>query len=594
MDTAKVDSSNGSVPILTLPDEILQSIFSFVPDDSIFAVSQVCRRLYILSSLPIAWRGRCAKYQFWETHHAYFSKLKHASPSDVQWKRLFVRRYRSDKRVTDILNKIISSSTDMIDGFEQIAREGYDAKDCLKQHLEAPDDAEDVLARRYYASEALAFIHRRRAIEIWKKIGDGIDVKLEEALGAYDLFVTRGASRDVEQITRSLDALAAQFREEYPYYTTRSTNETASLLIAFMRKEGFVGANYENYHALRNSFIGICIDSSRATLPLTTVAVFCALGSRIGLDVKPCGFTYHVIAIVTDSDATKSPADRVSFWDPFKTHLEISRCELEDQLRALDMPASLSFLTPSNIRELIVRVARNILESVRSIAAQHIVTLSGINDMDRPPLMPERHTALYAALTASVICGPPASTRLLEHMCTLMQKDFYMDVGFFETDMARLISEDDAMMLHNICNAVRNEDKTPKKAMRRESAKPDPSGTGHILSNNVRYRVGTIFRHKRYDYDAVITGWTKNCATDENWIRHMQVDKLKRGRHQPFYNVFVADGSSRYVAEDNIIPLQPKEGHVLSNFLALGKYFKRFDENEGRFVSNLMDEYPDD
>ena len=50
--------------------------------------------------------------------------------------------------MTKLLNKIIGESTDRISRFEQIANEGYDAKDCLKAHLDV-DDVEDVLARRY-------------------------------------------------------------------------------------------------------------------------------------------------------------------------------------------------------------------------------------------------------------------------------------------------------------------------------------------------------------------------------------------------------------------------------------------------------------
>lgn len=70
------------------------------------------------------------------------------NPSDVDWKKLFLRRKRTDQRVTKLLNKIISKSTKRISRFEKIAKEGYDAKDCLKAHLSV-DDVEDVLARRY-------------------------------------------------------------------------------------------------------------------------------------------------------------------------------------------------------------------------------------------------------------------------------------------------------------------------------------------------------------------------------------------------------------------------------------------------------------
>lgn len=623
------NSHDYSLPhIIGLPDELLQSIFSFVPDTSIFSISLVCRRFYHLSSLPISWRTRCAQYTFWEPHHCYQQKLKHSNPSEVQWKRLFVRRYRTDKRVTELLDGIIKHSTDRTSRFEKIAQEGYDAKDCLKKHLEIADNFEDSLARRYYASEALAFIHRKRAIDIWKRVGDNLDVPLEEALGAYDLFVTRGANRDVEATTRSLDDLAQQFRDTHPHHLELTAKELASTLIAYMRSVGFTGAGFDNYHALKNSFLGLCLDSNRATLPLTTVTIFCALGTRLGLDVKPCGFTYHVVAIVSSPDPSPDPinnptplAQLQSFWDPFKTHLEFTSPELELHLRSMGMattPKPAQFLSASNTRELIVRVARNILESVRLTGPQPMPTFTG--NWECSTHLPEKHAALYAALTASVICGPPASTRLLEHMCTLMQRDFGMDVGFFEEDMARLISDDDAMLLHDICSAVRKEDATPKKPMYRYARTisapqpephPQPASTTTTTTSSsistttpvgffVRYRIGTIFKHRRYGYEAVITGWTPNCATNESWIRTMDVDKLKRGRHQPFYNVFVGDGSSRYVAEDNIVEIRPAGGHSLAGFLVVGKWFRRFEERwpggegGGRFVSNLAEEYPDD
>lgn len=56
--------------------------------------------------------------------------------------------------------------------------------------------------------------------------------------------------------------------------------------------------------------------------------------------------------------------------------------------------------------------------------------------------------------------------------------------------------------------------------------------------------------------------------------------------------VRAADKSVRYVAEENLEGLtsQPKE-----DILALaGRYFKRWDEGSGMFVSNIKDEYPDD
>lgn len=53
-----------------------------------------------------------------------------------------------------------------------------------------------------------------------------------------------------------------------------------------------------------------------------------------------------------------------------------------------------------------------------------------------------------------------------------------------------------------------------------------------------------------------------------------------------------SDKSSRYVAEENITPLIGWP--PLSLLRLAGRYFKRWDTEEERFISNIRDEYPDD
>lgn len=52
------------------------------------------------------------------------------------------------------------------------------------------------------------------------------------------------------------------------------------------------------------------------------------------------------------------------------------------------------------------------------------------------------------------------------------------------------------------------------------------------------------------------------------------------------------DASSRYVAEENIEVLEPIDPPEALLPIA-GKYFKRWDKETRRFVSNIEDEYPD-
>jgi F-box protein 21 len=102
-----------------------------------------------------------------------------------------------------------------------------------------------------------------------------------------------------------------------------------------------------------------------------------------------------------------------------------------------------------------------------------------------------------------------------------------------------------------------------------------------------------VFRHKRYTYHAIITGWDTECKAEEDWVRQMEVDRLPRGRKQAFYDSAVEDGSTRYVAEENV--------EIVSDWVpgpkmmkTAGKYFKRWDKEKGVFVSNRRGEYPDD
>lgn len=60
----------------------------------------------------------------------------------------------------------------------------------------------------------------------------------------------------------------------------------------------------------------------------------------------------------------------------------------------------------------------------------------------------------------------------------------------------------------------------------------------------------------------------------------------------------VEDRSSRYVAQENIIPLRGDEftkEEIEGMFsVEIGKWFRRYDSETGMFVSNVKDEYPED
>jgi hemimethylated DNA binding protein len=74
----------------------------------------------------------------------------------------------------------------------------------------------------------------------------------------------------------------------------------------------------------------------------------------------------------------------------------------------------------------------------------------------------------------------------------------------------------------------------------------------------VLHTVGTLMKHRRYGYRAVIVSWDRVCSASSSWIQQMGVDQLEGGgRKQPFYHAVVDDGSRRYVAQCNVVPVRP-------------------------------------
>ncbi|KAL7276273.1 hypothetical protein RUND412_000739 [Rhizina undulata] len=563
----------GSSSLLSLPEEVLEQVLTYVPDeDTILTINRVCRTLQRLVNQPLEWRNRCKRFHFWEPKHNYAEKRRHPRPAEIDWKVLFVHRFHVERRTTKLLNEIIASPMDRIRRFNEIADFGYDAMDCLAGHAKAGEEIEDVLARRWQASVAIHYIHRRRAIHIWKRLAAGDPISLEVALGCFDLFVLNTASDDIEDTAVLLDEIAERFKSQTPNLESMTTKDKALLLSTFLHSEGYRGATTEQYRALKNSFIGVSIRTDKATLPLTSVVLYCALATRIGVKAQPCGFPYHVIAIVHD-DETKN----YIYLDPFRGDgKELERPALEEKLRTWGMYERANYyLSPSLTGDIVMRTSRNILESIRQ------------TDATSDPVAPiDRNAALYASLVASVLSSPRISVALVKNMTRLIQNDFPMDVRFFEEDLVPGLEDPNGrQLLENVCGALRAEDSSPRTVTRRATQE----------EMAVKYRIGTIFRHKRYSYQGVIFGWTKTCnpAEGETWIQEMRLDEsLHRGRNQPFYHVLVTDKTCRYIAEENICEMHPERADELSQMA--GKWFKRFCKKSRSFVSNIRDEFPDD
>ncbi|RAL61923.1 hypothetical protein DID88_002412 [Monilinia fructigena] len=603
------DSASRVSAFTFLPDEILQQILYYIsPHDNISTVQLVSKRFNRLGNAPLLWRHHCcALFKYWDTKHSFSQKVA-GSVGDVDWKALYIHRDNVDSRTTKALNNLLQSRANRIANFGEIGEFGYDAKDTLLRHCRIRGD--DQLARKHYACAMLDYIHRSKALAVWSKLAAGEDVCLEAALGAYDMFILHDNIGDQQEVSDILDNLAARTRNDYPKLDQMSTRQQALAVVTFLREHNFLGLKSElNYRDLQNNYIGLALqEPEHSSLPLVSVAIYCAVARRIGLDARVCGMPSHVYAMVLprsfrDLDdkplKQKEGAVQPMYLDPYRSTSEVSLENLQRMLTVWGV-RGVSFDTyvadSSVTSNIVLRATRNIVSTVREYSSDiqiHILAKTH-------PLLPPDCNACrcwkwimqFIRLSGQTFLLNPIPTpaghnrrQFVPMLLSRFEKSFPEDVPLIEkyilssyNSSTREYSE-----LAEQLRLIRAVDSTPRQVRTRNKS----SGT-----DQVKFRIGTAFRHQRYGYTAVIIGWDIECHMSSSWIANHQIDSYPRGRHQSFYHVLVEDASIRYVAEDNIgIIEQP---NVTSLMRVAGQYFKRYDQENHRFIANFRDEYPDD
>ncbi|KAH0558805.1 hypothetical protein GP486_004559 [Trichoglossum hirsutum] len=555
--------------LLDLPDEIVHAILIYIPPVDLPSVQQVSRRFNRLSNEPFLWRYHCkTQFKYWDPSHNIRQKFKQDVAS-VDWKRLCVHRLVVDRSATRLLNSILESQTGRIVRTQQIVDLGYDAKDTLLRHCHAGDETEDVLARRYYSGSVLGCLHRTRAIEQWSKLKFGEDVPLERALGAFDMYLLRDGEGDIDEIAAVLDDLAREFRGLRPHFEALSPRKKALELASFVQENNLTGLESESaYRDLYNNFIGTALqDEDHPSIPLVSVAIYCCIAKRLGIDARPCGFPFHAIAMVyppegrtldgmcispeqanSSNRLVDSPPNQGQgpmYLDPFYSNKETLTSDLESRLAVIGVAKDKysMYLNSSPTSEIVLRTARNIFCSIQEFHKSIIDTDIGNT---RPPYsiraLADIDDAFYAALWASIVLGAslPSDRSHCGLISILGRQCLPRIVKHFEHQNPTDVTLVERYILPMFCDEQRDEqrdnlleatrvmragDVIPKKVVMRDS------------STAVKYKVGQVFRHRRYGYLGVITGWDVECGMDQDWILQNRVDRLDRGRQQSFYHV---------------------------------------------------------
>lgn len=354
------------------------------------------------------------------------------------------------------------------------------------------------------------------------------------------------------KISDLLDKWVLRLRVASPDVNNWSPRRRALAAAQFLRANNLTGIASElQYRDLQNNYIGIALqDPEHPSLPLISVAIFCGVAQRLGLNAQCCGFPNHVHAIIHPSPGEtldgRPPADvtepeKPMYLDPYRSDLEVPVEHLRTQLVAWGVNAEdfHRYLGDSSTRNIVLRTSRNILATVHEFRG-----LGGTTDNTGHPTIrlhanpfADMDNAFYSALWANfMLCSssirpePAEQIQFLPMILERFENLYPMDANLIERYVCppfRNVVNADQFELRETLRVVRAGDIMPKQVRPRNSTE---------ALDRVRYRIGQIFQHKRYGYTAVVIGWDVECSMNSQWMAQNQIDRLDKGRHQSFYH----------------------------------------------------------
>ncbi|TKA50992.1 hypothetical protein B0A53_05684 [Rhodotorula sp. CCFEE 5036] len=548
--------------------------------------------------------------------------------------RYYASRARKDQRATEIV-KEIQRPTDRIPLIEELRSNSALGSEVIENPkwtsggdyaFTEQNAPEDWLSLRYWAAECRKALLRDEALRLWRDISirsvanadtddadnsdDQMEEDLERGLDAFSAFRGLDPARlareryDMSNHPRLLEATAVP----PPHFTgVRLLEWLATQVVDYIKSIGLEPAREGGFHSLDNHYVELVWRRAAATpdgpqnegtLPMTLVHIFCALvrrlpvARRLGIRAQMIGYPGTVLAGLSyrrrgggggGGEEEDRERDRARIYiNVFGEGKILSPERLRAMLGAMGQADSeQDFLAPASAREMCLRVARNILTSVRagdrtigvpiphelSVEALYSVSHAlflftsphALLDRDRDRDRREEEEDVPAAVGADTL-------QYAEWLESLVQSEYPLDVSYLSETVAPLLpSSDRQTRLRSLCAAIREEDATPKEPK--------------VVNAEIKWPIGHVFRHRLFGYLAITRGFDYRCEAGEQWIRQMRVDTLPYGRHQPFYHVVVEDGSARYVAQENITDSAqyPVSDAEVDSFLeqeSLGRYFR--------------------
>ncbi|XP_049786940.1 F-box only protein 21-like isoform X1 [Schistocerca cancellata] len=475
------------------------------------------------------------------------------------------------------------------------------------------------LTLKYYAEKVTRLVRQAHLTKKWKNF---------IALPPERQILERGATMvaqwcqplievPYQSIATQLDSIAARakevLQEEHPNHPLLSASvedlhrfrecnipdnqwkpsESQEVLSAvchvLFQEMGFHG-NSTMYYSADNSYIDKVLQYRRG-IPITLSILFESIARRLGVRCEPVSFPAHFLLRWRDHYGTDTAPDGgspVYYIDVFNGGQFLTKRSCPRY--SSDIPCPMGGLTfqAATAQQVVERIANNLEVAGRqrthsscrrmrmrsNLELLHLVSPSDLSCI----LHLARYYMLYnmdlGDLTETIEAVRDNMERRLrdqaEHIMQMLQ--------VYETHRTYVQSSpettDDALTKCK-ANCIWGKNKIEPKLR-------DPT---------VQFAVGMIMKHRLFNYRCVIYGWDLLCMESKEWITQMGVDNLSKKADQPFYNVLVEDGSTRYAAQENL-EICTEPAYIPHS--EVGRYFDRFCVTYFQPNTEKEEEYPQD
>lgn len=572
-----------------LPNEVLE----YILESDIISATDVCnfgstctKFKNLVSSSNKLW-----KTKFLQRWPDLQDVCDHQRP--FSWQCLYQIRLRFSRDLRQLLaemsrkfharEEISSSELSDFGKMKQMYEYGYEFMVNELMSLVYDDDVCSNLTQKYYAEKVMRYVRQQHLKEKWQDFL-ALDPK-DQLLEKGAVLVAQWCQPMVEvtyrDIGAQLDNIAVEVKRKlfmehnnHPIFSAtadelelwRNKNITgnqwrpfesqqiiSAMCTVLFQHMGFHGNN-EMYYSAVNSYINKVLEDRRG-IPITLSIVFESVARRLGVKCEPVSLPAHFLLrwrekYNTEESGELSPYYYIDVFNggQFLTKRSCPRYSPDSQCPMRGMSVS-----PATPVQVIERMANNL-----EVAGRQRTQMNG------------RGARLRSALELLNLVNPS------DMNCILHLARFYM---LYNMDLSDLMSSI-VKLQDDLEPRARDQAKHIIQMLQVYETHHSKDTTDNIReiepklrTENIAYAVGMIMRHRLFNYICVVYGWDPLCAASEDWIRQMGVENLPMKSQQPFYNVLVEDGSTRYAAQEN---LEVADEPVWVNHLEVGRYFEKF------------------